>query len=91
MLTSTIILPSKSLELATVRLHVSNYSQLSNYNFADKLEQNTAVNKPITFEEIVIFMINGIVFTPITFEEIVIVMIYPFIMTITISSNVIGV
>ena len=64
---------------------------LSDYNFADKLEQNTAVNATKTFEQIVIVMINGIAITPITFEEIVIVIIYPLIMTITISSNVIGV
>ena len=31
---------------------------LSDYNFADQLEQNTAVYSPITFEEIVIVMIN---------------------------------
>ena len=31
---------------------------LSHYNFADKLEQNTAVYAPITFEEIVIVMIR---------------------------------
>ena len=43
----------------TVRLQVSDYSQLSDYNFADYLEQNTAVYAPITFEEIVIVMINS--------------------------------
>ena len=32
--------------------------KLSDYNFADKLEQNTADYAPITFEEIVIVMIN---------------------------------
>ena len=31
---------------------------LSDYNFADQLEQNTAVYAPITFEEIVIVMIT---------------------------------
>lgn len=33
----------------TVLLQVTDYSQLSNYNFADQLEQNTAVYGPITF------------------------------------------
>ena len=42
---------------ATIRLQVSNYSQLSDYNFAD-LEKNTAVYSPITFEEVVIVMIR---------------------------------
>ena len=40
-----------------LRLQMSDYSQLSDYNFADKLMQNTAVNAPITFEEIVMVMI----------------------------------
>ena len=31
---------------------------LSDYNFADELEQNAAVYAPITFEEIVIVMMN---------------------------------
>ena len=43
----------------TVRLQVSNYSQLSDYNFPDWLEQNTAVYVPITFEEIVLVMIKS--------------------------------
>ena len=42
----------------TVRLQVSDYSRLSDYNFADKLEQNTAVYASIKFEEIVIVMIK---------------------------------
>ena len=33
---------------------------LSDYNFADWLEQNTAVYAPITFEEILIVMINTV-------------------------------
>ena len=40
----------------TVPLQVSNYSQLSDYNFADSLAQNTAVYTPITFEEIAIVL-----------------------------------
>ena len=43
---------------ATVRLQVSDYLQLSNYNFADWLVQNTAIYAPITFEEIVMIVIN---------------------------------
>ena len=42
----------------TVWLQVSDYRQLSNYNFADWLEQNTAVYTPITLEEIIIVMIT---------------------------------
>ena len=42
----------------TVRLQVSDYSQLSDYNFADYLMQTTVVNAPITFEEIVMVMIS---------------------------------
>ena len=34
---------------------------LSDYNFADLLEQNTAVYAPITFEEIVIVMIKRLI------------------------------
>ena len=41
----------------TIRLQVSDYSQLSDYNFADLLEQNIAVYAPITFEEVEIVMI----------------------------------
>ena len=41
-----------------VRLQVSDYSQLSDYNFADELVQNTAVYAPITFEEIVMIVIS---------------------------------
>ena len=33
----------------------------SEYNFADQLEQNTAVFAPITFEEIVIVMITFVI------------------------------
>ena len=51
----------KCLAHVTVRLQVSDCSQLSDYNFADKLEQNTAVCTPITFEEIVIVMIKYII------------------------------
>ena len=43
---------------------LSNYRQLSSYNFADELEQNTAVYSPITFKEIVIVMINTIITRP---------------------------
>ena len=35
----------------------------SDYNFADQLEQNTAVYAPITFQGIVIVMIDFIIFT----------------------------
>ena len=42
----------------TVRLQVSDYSQMSDYNFADLLIQNTAVYAPITFEEIAMVMIS---------------------------------
>ena len=46
----------------TVWLQVSNYNKLSDYavrfNFADQLEQNTPAYALITFEEIVIGMIN---------------------------------
>ena len=35
----------------TVRLQVSDYSQLSDYNFADYLEQNTSVYAPMMFKE----------------------------------------
>ena len=48
----------KWLAHVTVRLQASD-SQLSKYNFADQLEQNTAVYAPITFEEIVIVMNNS--------------------------------
>ena len=41
-----------------VWLQVYDYSQLSNYNCADKLGQNTVVYAPITFEEIVMIVIN---------------------------------
>ena len=41
-----------------VRLQVSDYSQLSDYNFVDKLEQTRALYAPITGEEIVTVMIN---------------------------------
>ena len=46
---------------ATVRLQVSDYSHLSDYNFAAYLEQNTAVYVPITIEEIVIVMIKAVI------------------------------
>ena len=47
---------------ATVRLiQVSDYSQLSDYDFAAYLEQNTAVYAPITVEEIVIVMIKAVI------------------------------
>ena len=48
----------KWLAHVTVWIQVPDYSQQSNYNFADQLEQNTAVYAPITFEEIVIVTIN---------------------------------
>ena len=35
-----------------------NYSQMSDYNFADELEQYTIVYAAATFEEIVIVMIS---------------------------------
>jgi len=37
---------------------IGSCNQLSDYNFADKLEQNTPIYAPITFEEIVIVMIT---------------------------------
>ena len=49
----------KWLAPATVRLQVSDYSQLFDYNFPDKLEQNTPVYAPIIFEENVIVMISA--------------------------------
>ena len=42
----------------TLQLRVFDYSQLSNYNFADWLMQNSVVYATIRFEEIVIVMIN---------------------------------
>ena len=53
-------LETKPLQLArvTIRLQVSDYSQLSDFNFAKLLEQNTAVYAPITFEEVVIVTIS---------------------------------
>ena len=42
----------------TVQLQVSDYSQLSDYDFAAKLVQNTAVYGPFTFDEIVMIVIN---------------------------------
>ena len=38
--------------------HVTVRLQVSDYNLTDQLEQNTTVYSPITFEEIVIAMIN---------------------------------
>ena len=49
------------LACVTVQLQVSDYSQLSDYNLADQLEQNTAVYAPIKFEEIVIVMIKNLI------------------------------
>ena len=37
--------------------------KLSDYNFASKLDENTVVYGPITFEEIVIVMIKCVNFT----------------------------
>ena len=51
----------KWLAYVTVWLQVSDYSQLSDYNFADYLMQNAAVYAPITFEEIVMVMINPVI------------------------------
>ena len=48
----------------TIRLHVSDYSQLSDYTVRlqlCKLMQNRAVYAPITFEEIVIVMIRAVI------------------------------
>ena len=41
---------------------LSNYSQLSDYIFADKLVKSTAVYAPITFEDIVMIVINSTVY-----------------------------
>ena len=61
---------------------MSDYCQLSDYtadyNFAGKLEQNTPVYAPITFEEIVIVMIIVIVI------DIVIVMVMVVVVVIVI-------
>ena len=43
----------------TVRFTANCPITLSDYNFADLLEQNTAAYAPITFEEIVIVMISN--------------------------------
>ena len=48
----------KWLAYVTVQLQVSDYSQMSHYNFADLLIQNTAIYAPITFQEIVMVMIS---------------------------------
>ena len=37
---------------------MSDHIQLSDYNFAAQLAQNTALYAPITFEEIVIVMVK---------------------------------
>ena len=42
----------------TVRLQVSDYSQLSDYNSTEQLEKNKSTNAPITSEEIVMVMIQ---------------------------------
>ena len=39
---------------------LSDYSQLSEYNFSDSLMPNTVVYAPITFDEIVIIVINDV-------------------------------
>ena len=46
------------LAASTVWLQVSDYSQLSNYNCAEWLVEYKAADAPITFEEIVMAMIN---------------------------------
>ena len=43
----------------TVRLRVSNFSQLSDYNSTEQWVKNKAANAPITFEEIVMVMISN--------------------------------
>ena len=45
---------------STVRLQVSDYSQRSDYNCTEWLVKNKSANAPITFEEIVIVMINSV-------------------------------
>ena len=44
---------------STVRLQVSDYSQLSDYNFTEWLVRNKAANASITFEKIAMVMINS--------------------------------
>ena len=46
------------LTASTAGLHVSDYSQLSDYNYTEWLMKNKAANAPITLEEIVMVMIN---------------------------------
>ena len=46
------------LATSTVRLQVSDYSKLSDYNYKEWLVKNEAADAPITFEEIVMVMIN---------------------------------
>ena len=49
------------LAASTVRLQVSNYSQLSDYNCIEWLVKNGAADAPITFEEIVMVMITDVI------------------------------
>ena len=46
------------LAASTVRWQVSDYSQLSDYNWTERLVKNEAADAPITFEEIVMVMIK---------------------------------
>ena len=48
----------KWLPQETIRLQVSDYSQLSDYSLADLLEQNRAFYAPFIFEDIVMIVIN---------------------------------
>ena len=45
------------LTTSTVLLQVSDYGQLSDYSYIERLVKNKAVNAPITFKEIVMNMI----------------------------------
>ena len=49
------------LAASTVRLQVSNYSQLCDYNCTEWLVKNGAADAPITFEEIVMVMITDVI------------------------------
>ena len=46
------------LAASTVRWQVSDYSQLSDYNWTERLVKNEAADAPITFDEIVMVMIK---------------------------------
>ena len=47
------------LAASTVQLHVSDYSQLSDYNCKEWSMKNEAADAPITFEEIVMVMTSA--------------------------------